>query len=143
MKTYIQFQHSKATWLLKTYSVKNKQSSQLLFVIIFCFATNAVHNVILPYHKTSSFIKLHFFYKYWEREREREREKENEFFAWQLYIYDDCADDFLTPTNIWVYFFDDFFIYCLFCHYCGRKLNQRTFSKNRNEKLLNFNKYVL
>ena len=57
---------------------KNKQSSQLLFVIIFCFATNAVHNVILPYHKTSSFIKLHFFYKYRaKRERERERKRKN------------------------------------------------------------------
>ena len=103
---------------------RNKQSSRLFFVRFFFFATNAVHNVILPYHQNIILHKIAFLFG----------GKKRWFFVQQLYIEDDCADDFLTQTNIWAHFFDDFLFITFFCH-CGTKLNQKTFK--RKHKMIN------
>ena len=103
---------------------RNKQSSRLFFVRFFFFTTNAVHNVILPYHQNIILHKIAFLFS----------GKKRWFFVQQLYIEDDCADDFLTQTNIWAHFFDDFLFITFFCH-CGTKLNQKTFK--RKHKMIN------
>ena len=103
---------------------RNKQSSRLFFVRFFSIQRMRFTMWSFRTTKISFFIKLHFFLvarKRW-------------FFVQQLYIEDDCADDFLTQTNIWAHFFDDFLFITFFCH-CGTKLNQKTFK--RKHKMIN------
>ena len=103
---------------------RNKQSSRLFFVRFFFFATNAVHNVILPYHQNIILHKIAFLFS----------GKEKMIFCSAI-VYRRWLCWWFPYTNKYMgSLFWRLFIYYLFCH-CGTKLNQKTFK--RKHKMIN------